>query len=399
MSERPQPIRSEGSDERPTIGVDLRALVPESTGIGVATTSMLEALVRRGNFSYLGLSHAAIDPEKLEGAGISCEVDSAPLGVIWQQLRLPRRLAQGDINLFWSPLLTLPWRLPGRERPTPGVVTIHDLTPLLFPEMHHAKTRWSVRPFLRRTTEIAAAIAVDSAATERDVIERFPRSSAKTEVVPMGVSERFHPGTPDEITALRNELGFPGGYLLHVGTLEPRKNTERLIDSWLELRREDSSTPPLVLAGGRGWHTEALSAKIDGLQEMGLRHLGRVDADQLPQLYRAATAFAFPSLYEGFGLPPLEAMASGVPVAASNRSSLPEVVGDAGILFDPEDERAIREALRKLLSDSSLRAEFAAKGLERAREFSWNRAAERMESIFRRVLSLQSAPRGPSRKN
>ena len=383
-----------GEQDRPTIGVDLRALVPESTGIGVATISMLEALVYRGNFSYVGLSHAEIAPEKLEHAGIVCEVEPTPLGVLWQQLRLPRRLARGGIDLLWSPLLTLPWRLPGHRGTTPGVVTIHDLTPLLFPEMHRAKTRWSLRPFLRRTTEIAAAIAVDSEATSRDLAERFPDSAAKTEVVPMGVSDRFRPGSADEIEALRAELALQEGYLLHVGTLEPRKNTERLIDAWLALRQEDATTPPLVLAGGRGWHTDALSTKIERLADVGLRHLGHVSTDRLPALYRAATAFAFPSLYEGFGLPPLEAMASGVPVAVSDRSSLPEVVGDAGILFDPEDAGAIREALRSLLSETSKREERVAEGLRRAGTFTWDRAAEKMESIFRRVLSLQSAPKG-----
>jgi len=384
--------------KRPTVGVDLRALVPETTGIGVATIEMLSALARRGNFSFVGLAHAEIPDGRLAAAGgIRCEVEPAALGVVWQQLRLPARLKRGGIDLLWSPLMTLPWRLPGPNGPTPAVVTIHDLTPLLFPEMHHWKVRWSVRPFLGRSTRLAAAIAVDSDATRRDLNKRFPECRPRTEVVPMGVSDRFRPGSADEVAAIRGEFDCPDGYILHVGTLEPRKNLDRLLDAWSEVRRTRvGSTPPLLLAGGSGWHSEQLAGRIKSMRDQDVRYLGRVEWDRLPALYRGASGFAFPSLYEGFGLPPLEAMASGVPVAVSNRSSIPEVVGDDGLLFDPESRESISAALEQLLTDDSGNRERVERALVRARTFTWDRAADAMETLFERALSLQSARERPT---
>lgn len=379
---------------RPTVAVDLRALVPEATGIGVYTRSLLLALARRGRFEYLGLAHR--EPrgaEELRAAGVRIEHQPAPLGVLWQQLRLPRRLARGPAggagdaddgaDLLWSPLMTLPWRCP-----VPAVVTVHDLTALLFPETHTLKVRWSLLPFLRRSLETARAVIAPSQATAADLAFHFPESAAKTRVVAEGVDPEFRPGTVDEIAATRAELGAPGGYLFYAGTLEPRKNVDTLLTAWAALRREDEeATPPLVLAGGYGWGSKPLLKRIEALAPLGVSYLGRVERAHLVRLFQAARAFVYPSLYEGFGLPPLEAMACGVPVVVGDSSSLPEVVGDAGLAVDPRDPGALAGAVKKLLADPALAAELSARGCERAARFTWEGAAAEMEEIFAEALA------------
>lgn len=366
------------------IAVDLRALVPEATGIGVYTRELLLALASGADqpFGYLGLAHQ--EPRgaaALAAAGIPIEVEPAPLGVLWQQLRLPKRLARGDVDLFWSPLMTLPL-----QGTVPSVVTIHDLTALLLPETHSWKVRWSLLPFLEKSLERARRIVAVSEATAHDLRFHFPGCADKVRVVYEGVDPAFRPGTFEEVAAIRNELSAPQGYLLYVGTLEPRKNLGAVLDAWQLLRREDPETPPLILAGGYGWRSQGLMRRIEKLRPQGVRALGRVDARQLIRLFQGARLFVYPSLYEGFGLPPLEAMACGVPTVVSNVSSLPEVVGDAGIAVDPLDPGEIAGALQTLLQEPERAARLAERGRERARGFTWQAAARRMEEIFTEAL-------------
>jgi glycosyltransferase involved in cell wall biosynthesis len=374
-----------------TVAVDLRALVPEPTGIGVYTLEMLRALSARGGFDYVGLAHR--EPRgarELAALGVALEHRRAPLGVLWQQALLPRRLAAGDLDLLWSPLQTLP-----RSSPVPAVVTVHDLTVLLMPDVHRAKVRWSQVPFLQRSFQTARRVVAVSESTARDLRFHFPeafaRDADKLRVVPEGVSEDFRPAGDAERRAIREEIGCPGGYLLYAGTLEPRKNVAALLDAWLALRAQDAGAPPLVLAGGYGWRSRGLVRRIERLRAhpdlRGELHvLGRVDRSLLLRLFRAATVFAYPSHYEGFGLPVVEAMASGVPVVTSDVSSLPEVLGDAGLTARPEEPGAIAGAVRKILDDPPLARELAARGLERARRFRWDVAAERMEEVFEEAL-------------
>jgi alpha-1,3-rhamnosyl/mannosyltransferase len=374
---------------RPTVAVDLRALVPEPTGIGVYTRSLLLALARRGRFAYLGLAHR--EPRgavELRAAGVRIEHQAAPLGVVWQQLRLPRRLGRGGgrgeaggADLLWSPLMTLPLACP-----VPAVVTVHDLTALLYPEAHTWKVRWSLLPFLHRSLAAARAIVAPSAATAADLAFHFPEAAGKVRVVAEGVDPEFRPGTAAEVAATRAELGTPAGYLLYVGTLEPRKNVGALLTAWAELRRADQATPPLVIAGGYGWGSRGLLRRMEALAPLGLGYLGRVPRERLVRLFQAARAFVYPSLYEGFGLPPLEAMACGVPVVASDAASLPEVVGTAGLAVDPRDAGALGAALRRLLADPALAADLGRRGRERAAGFTWERAAAELEAIFAAAL-------------
>lgn len=374
-------------DIRYRVAVDVRSLVGATTGISRYTSSLLTALMREGDVGYLGLSHrspgASADP--LRASGLEFEVQPAPLGVLWQQTRLPGRLRRGDIDLFWSPLLTLP-----RHCPVPSVVTVHDLTPVLYPEMQRLKVRLSVLPFLERTIESATAIVTGSQATADELRFHFPNSRDRLEIVHHGVSKEFHPADAEAVAATRRRLGVPDeGYILYVGSIEPRKNLSRLLDAWQALKEEDRQTPPLLLAGPYGWHSRGLLRRIQNLEALGLRRLGRLPESELVAVFQAARVFVYPSVYEGFGLPPLEAMACGVPTLVSNASSLSEIVADAGIRIDASDTVAWAHAIRQVLRDRPLAEDLRGRALERAAAFSWSRAAAAMRSIFERAVALQ----------
>jgi len=368
---------------QPVIGVDLRALVGAPSGIGVFTLALLSRLAEQGRADYLGMAHAPVAAaQELSRLGVRIEHHPAPLGVIWQQLLLPRRLRRGDVDLFWSPLLTLPPRLE-----IPSVVTVHDLTPLLYPETHSLKVRLSILPFLRRTLDEAGRVVVDSESTAADLRIQFPDCAQKIRVVYPGVDAVFRPGEKDDISTTRHEIGCSEGYILHVGTIEPRKNIAFLLDAWEALRRADPTTPPLVLVGAYGWRSRALLSRIRRLERTGgLIYLDRVDRSRLVLLLQAASIFVLPSLYEGFGLPAAEAMACGIPTVVTATSSLPEVVGQDGLTVELGDASGLARAMQRLWNDRALARALGARGRKRAQRFDWGRAAEAMERIFEEAL-------------
>lgn len=367
----------------PTIGVDLRGVVGPPTGIGRYSLELLERLARRGQARFLGLAHR--EPHEAAGelgeVGVRVEVQAAPLGVLWQQWRLPARLRRGDVDLLWSPINVLPVRLP-----VPAVVSLHDLTPLLFPETHRLKVRLSMLPFLERTLAGAARIVTGSRAVADELRFHFPECAPRLRVVHHAAGEEFRPAGAEGQAALRERLGAPHGYLLYVGSIEPRKNLGVVLDAWESLRADDPETPPLVLAGPYGWRSRAIVRRVERLKGHGLIALGRLEEEELLRLFQGARLFVYPSLAEGFGLPPLEAMACGVPTVVSDRSSLPEVVGDGGLKIDALDPRAWAEAIRGVLHEPSLAAELGERGVRRAAAFSWDRAALEMESVFAEAL-------------
>jgi glycosyltransferase involved in cell wall biosynthesis len=364
--------------------------VREPTGIGVHTLELVERLARAGEFEIVGVAHR--EPrtaERLRAAGVRIEWQPTPLGVLWQQARLPRRLAAGDLDLLWSPLLTLPRRLP-----VPAVVTIHDLAALLWPETLPLKVRWSLLPFLGSTIESARRIVAVSEATARDLVAAFPAAAGKVEVIWNGVGEGWTPGAAAAVAATRARLGAPRGYFLYAGTLEPRKNLELLLDGWERLRRDaPDALLPLLVAGPDGWKQHELAARLAALAPAGVRRLGRLPLAELRELVQAATAFVYPSLYEGFGLPVAEAMACGVPVVIAAASSLPEVAGDAGLAVHPDDHEELAAVLHRLATEPLLAAELGRRGVERARLFSWDEAARRLAGVFRAALAAEAPAR------
>jgi alpha-1,3-rhamnosyl/mannosyltransferase len=239
-----------------------------------------------------------------------------------------------------------------------------------------------------RTLAQAAMIITDSEFVRRELIELLGISAARIQTVPLGVEETFHPYCPAQrnpVLARYDLANTP--YLLVVATLEPRKNLLRLVNSYSRLPEALRRRHPLVIAGARGWLTEALERRLEPLERSGqTRRLGYISQEDLPLLYAGAWAFAFPSLYEGFGLPLLEAMRSGIPVLTANRSSLPEVAGDTAILVDPEDVDAIAAGLERLLTDEAWRALAVERGLRQAQPFSWARCVEETVAVYRAAL-------------
>jgi alpha-1,3-rhamnosyl/mannosyltransferase len=271
---------------------------------------------------------------------------------------------------------------PYRVRAARQVLTIHDLTLLLFPEWHPGDRLARMVPALEPAVMRAHHIITPSRSTRDDVLKLLPVDPERISVVPEGVDPIFAPRPADEVTAGLAPLGLrPDEYLLFIGTIEPRKNLLRLLQA-LELTA--STTGPLVLAGGQGWNNAAIRTAVERLERAGrVRSLGYVPDELRPVLLTGARAFVFPSLYEGFGLPPLEAMACGTPVLTSNVSSLPEVVGDAALFVSPDDVDALATALARLWSDETLRAELRARGLAQARQFSWERTARLTLDVYR----------------
>jgi glycosyltransferase involved in cell wall biosynthesis len=301
--------------------------------------------------------------------------------------RLPRSCSlesiAGPCDLFHGTSFDLP-----RRHAAPAVVTVHDLALLRFPELGTTALRRMVERSCTAVRRANAVIAV-SAATCRDVVELCGVEANRVHVVYNGVAPAFQPlpaATARARAAAR--IGSDQPYILHVGTLEPRKNLPTLLRAFAALEGDPARPPRLVLAGRRGWGDAPIFAAVD---ELGLRDsvtfLGDVDPSDLPPLYAAATALVYPSLYEGFGLPVLEAMACGAPVIASESSALPEIVGEAGLLVDGGDVDAVREAIRRVASDEALRSELRARGLQRARRFSWQRAARETLAVYRSVLA------------
>lgn len=268
---------------------------------------------------------------------------------------------------------------------TPAVLTVHDLIALRHPEWFRWDRALYYRNALRASVRHAARVITDSRATANDLAELLAYPESQIDVVPLGVGKEFRPASETACAEVRRRYRLPERFFLYVGTIEPRKNLERLLTAWSSMVREE--TPDLVIAGRRGWKTDAFErAVVQSPSRARIHTPGYVEQKDLPAVLSAATAFVWPSLVEGFGLPPLEAMACGAPVLTSNTSSLPETAGDAAILVCPTDTEAIAEALCRLSEDEALRLSLRAKGLARAAQFTWARTAERTVESYRKAL-------------
>jgi glycosyltransferase involved in cell wall biosynthesis len=278
------------------------------------------------------------------------------------------------------------------------VVTVHDLTCIEFPRYHPLARRVLFRVGLSRAARLADAIIVPSAATRRDLLRRTGTSGVRVHVVPSAAGARFAPLATAEAEPVVRRYGLAfGEYFLFVGNVEPRKNLVGLLRAYDTVRRGRRHGPALVIAGGTGWRNRAILDAIGASPYTAdIRMVGYVPEGELAALMNGAIAFVYPSLYEGFGLPPLEAMACGTPVITSNRSSLPEVVGNAALLVDPENTRDLALAMARLVDEAPLREELRERGLERARQFSWRRTAELTSAVYESVATAGRAPRDES---
>lgn len=303
--------------------------------------------------------------------------------IVWEQTQLTR-LARG-LDLLHGLAFAAPFLAPCST-----VVTVHDLSFMRFPNAFRRGNRIYLTLFTRLSTRRAARVIAVSESTRRDVIALCEVAPEKVVTVHNGVDDAFCPADPAAVASFRHAKGLPDRFILFLGTLEPRKNLDALLRAYARLRaRSGGGTPKLVIAGGKGWFYERVLAEVDVLGlAADVLFPGYVPADELPWWYRAAELFVYPSRFEGFGLPVLEAMACGTPVITTTSSSLPEVAGDAAILVDPDDVPALSDAMERLLAEPDLRGILRAAGLRQAARFSWKRTAAETARVYCSVLGL-----------
>ncbi len=302
--------------------------------------------------------------------------------MLWEQIVQPLELRMRRIDLLHSMGYVQPFACPCRS-----VVTVHDLSFLLFPEAFNRLNRLYLRLFTGFSVKRADRVIAVSENTKRDLVRLLGVGADKVEVVYHGVEPLFRPITEvDLLEAFRHAHQLPERYILFTGTLEPRKNLKTLVEAFAGIKKE-GFPHKLVAIGARGWRCGDVFATVErlGLQQE-IVFPGYIDLAMLPLWYNCADLFVYPSLYEGFGFPVLEAMACGTPVVTSNVSSLPEVVGEAGCLVEPSDVQTLTDVMVKVLAAPDLRLELKQKGIERARSFSWLDAASRTRSIYRNCL-------------
>jgi glycosyltransferase involved in cell wall biosynthesis len=351
------------------IAVDARPLAHPHTGIGRYTESLLKRLVESGHQWFL-YSDRAITPRFPTDDRVQIRTGNtrpgSPLSLFYSQLVFPR-WARGDcVDLFWSPRHHLPLRLPMSVK---GVVTVHDLVWKRFPETMQGKNKWLERGLMGPSLRKAAGIIAVSNFTASEVADVYPDCAGRCVTIPEAA----------ETQVRHYEEDFPlpeQAYLLFVGTPEPRKNLPRLLQAYAEARQRGVQQS-LVLVGAGGWGNFDLEAVLRELDlQQAVHSRGQVSDAELNALYAGATALLMPSLYEGFGLPALEAMNHGTPVIASNRSALPEVVRDGGLLVNPESVEELSTAITLLCSDEVLHGKLAQQARWQASGFSWDRSAE-----------------------
>jgi glycosyltransferase involved in cell wall biosynthesis len=400
------------------IGIDYTSAATQGAGIGRYTRELMRALLAlpsHNRYSFFYASRNRVDTSIFQPP--TSNVHRLPLHDkwlmrLWHRLRIPLPVEAivGKVDLFHSPDFTLPPTLPG----VPTLLTVHDLSFIRDPESAWPSLRAFLNKTVPRSVKRATHVLADSQATKDDLIELFGTPAGKITVLYSGVETRFAPVRDRaEIDCVCAKYQLPRPFILSVGTLQPRKNYARLIEAFGKIiqhpeRNEGeskdadratsphSSTAPLqgsaqnasqdfhlVITGGKGWMFETIFEQVKRSGLEGRVHFpGFVDDADLPALYSAADLFAYVSLYEGFGLPLLEAMACGTPVVASNVSSLPEVVGEVGLQVDPRDGDAITRALREMIERPELRKRSIEMGLERAKSFTWDKAARELLAIY-----------------
>jgi len=351
------------------IGIDCQSTLGQKTGIGLYTLELLNALRRVApQHEYLELNW---------GCDVVMRSDRR---LRWQQVELPRRAHAARVDLlhvtgFDAPL----WR------PCPVILTVHDVIGPLFPGNFPPIARGYWAWWLPRSVRFADFVVSDSRNTKDDLLRLTKVPEARIRVVYPGVSPRFGPlPSPDLGASIRHKYSLPSKYLLYVGTIEPRKGLSTLVAAYS--RVSEHLCQDLVIAGKKGWYAQGLfdSVRTRGLGQR-VHFPGYVADEDLPDLYRNADLFVFPSTYEGFGLPPLEALACGTPVICSDAASLPEVVGDAALLFPTGNEDALATTIRETLEDGTLQRNLRRAGPEQARRFTWDETARQMIEVYGQV--------------
>jgi glycosyltransferase involved in cell wall biosynthesis len=368
------------------IGIDATALPARRLGAANYTICLTSELLKASSADQFVIftkpAQAGLFGAAPNATIVPVRLPTRTYRLAWEQLALPRLARRYRLDLLHSPHYTVPLALE-----CPSVVTIHDMTFFLFPRSHQLYRRLFFRAMIPRAARRANAIITPSVSTRTDLLRLLGVAENRVRVVLHGVTPDFRPIL--DCSASRELLaryGIQTPYLLYVGNLEPRKNLPRLLRAFGELLQEEISAW-LVLVGTRGWMNTPIGETVRTLR-LGerVRFTGYVEQEDLPTLYSRAAGFVYPSLYEGFGFPVLEAMACGVPVVTSNTSSMAEIAGEAALLVDPFDASALAQALGKVLRDPRLAGDLGRRGLARAREFTWSRTATGTLEVYREAV-------------
>lgn len=368
------------------------SLLSPLTGIGQYSKQLALGLKRRSDidasFFYGAAWQKEVRNEAMPGAAtvLPWVRKHVPLSYALRRFIQEQRFAAGtrrqQFDVYHEPnILPLPFD-------GPSVVTIHDLSWIRYPEMHPMERVRAMNKYFEPGLRRATLLLTDSEFVKGEVVGTFGIDPKRIQTIPLGVEPLFKPRTAPEIrpTLERKGLAY-GKYLLAVGTLEPRKNLSLALRAYARLPEQVRKHYPLVLVGMKGWLNSSLEAQLVPMLQSGqVKQLGYLTREELAYVISGATSLIYPSVYEGFGLPPLEAMASAVPVIASNVSSIPEVVGDTGILIDPLDVEAATNAMRLLIDDSDFRNNLASKALKRSTNFTWEQCIDRtIQSYYRAI--------------
>jgi len=375
-----------------TLCFDLSAAAHERAGLGRYATGLAQALMGLG----VPLSAFINDPRESRLGPPLSDLPTFTADLPRKRWRLRAAAsyfggpsldrAFSGVTLFHATEHLLPWLTRAR-----GVFTLHDVAYLRYPRYHLLQNRLYLSLMMPRFLARADAIICVSEHTRQDALRYYPRlNPAKLHVIAEGVEPRFRPPARlAELASIRAKYRLPERFILYVGTIEPRKNLPVLLEAYAALRQHLPEVG-LVIAGGKGWLYESFFQTLRRLElEPHVKLTGYVPEADLPQLIASAYVFAYPSEFEGFGLPPLEAMACGVPVACSNASSLPEVVGEAGLLLPPRDVHAWQAALYNLLTDGDLRSDLRERGLARALQFTWSKAARKTLEVYQSLMPAE----------
>jgi glycosyltransferase involved in cell wall biosynthesis len=368
--------------------LDLTPALHNTAGTGRYVRELAKALVDTGHGEQL--SFFCVDPEGGAGSGtpgsvprktVRCSKRSwSAAAALSSFVGIPMDRFVGKPDVFHAT-----WHILPRLRAPASVMTLYDLSFALFPETHLRVLRWSSNALVPRFLRACDRIIAISESTKRDAVRLYGIPEDKIVVTHLAAEDRFRPADPGRVAEVRDRFGLPPRFLLYVGTIEPRKNLDVLLAALSRLKGQGREVP-LVVAGKLGWLYDGFLAKIRSLGlERSVLLPGFVPDDDLPALYTAAEAFVYPSVYEGFGLPVLEAMGCGTPVLCSNASSLPEVAGDGGILLPPGDPEAWAEAVSRLMESATLHGELRERGFRNASRFRWEETARQTWEVYRAV--------------
>ena len=364
------------------LGVDALPLAAKPSGIGRYTEQILTQLEFQTDCHLFSNKTIVTQLQKAKFhlfSGINIP-KCLRKSIVWQQFFLPKILKNAHCDVFWSPRMQLP--LLGCKN-TPMVVTVHDLVYRKMPETMKYSNYLLEKLLLERSVKRADHIIADTEATKQSIVEELHVPEAKITVIHLSYVEIKDQPYIDLIS-----LGITKPFVLFLGTLEPRKNIDRLISAYLALPQKLQDQYQLVLAGGSGWKSEDLVKRIKSLPQNKVLALGYLDDPVIYNLYKQATVFTFPSLYEGFGMPIIEAMSMGCPVLTSTDPACMEVSGTAALHVDPLSVESITRGLQKMLNDAQLRQEMIAVGFENIKRFSWSFAAQKHLEVFSSVTQL-----------